>query len=413
MSETKLRCYLAGAESLLIHCAEALLQRGHVICGVVTEAPQLTGWARDVGIPTMAPGADLASRLSEPFDYFFSITNLSMIRPDVLALARCGGINFHDGPLPRYAGLYVTAWALMQRETTHGVTWHVMTEGADEGDILEQMLFDLRGDETSFGLNTRCYEAAIESFGALIDKLASGAVTPRAQDLTERSYFGLTSRPAAAATLDWTKTAEELAALVRALDFGPVNNPLALPKFVAGDELITTLSAEVVDGGGAPGTVLRIDDDTVVVATGDGALALGDLRCPRGVPVALADLAARHGLREGAVLGCLSADAAARLSEVNQAVCRYERFWTDRLDTLTPVEIPYADRSGGPAQKPAHAALDLSRSGLSADELVTALHTRPRYAASAVTSSSADSPLRDRSSAACAGFCAGPPLRSA
>ena len=50
-----------------------------------------------------------------------------MIRPDVLAKARLGGINFHDGPLPRYAGLYVTAWALMNRETSHGVTWHVET----------------------------------------------------------------------------------------------------------------------------------------------------------------------------------------------------------------------------------------------------------------------------------------------
>jgi natural product biosynthesis luciferase-like monooxygenase protein len=376
MSETTLRCYLAGAESLLIHCAEALLQRGHIICGVVTEAPQLQGWARQAGITTIAPGADLASRLTEPFDYFFSITNLSMIRPDVLAKARRGGINFHDGPLPRYAGLYVTAWALINRETAHGVTWHVMTAGADEGDILEQKLFDLRGDETSFVLNTRCYEAGIESFGELIDKLATGAATPRVQDLSERSYFGFASRPTAAATLDFTRPADELAALVRALDFGPVNNPLALPKLLLGDELVTALRAEVLEDSGAPGTILRVDtagDGTLVVATAEGALALGDLRCPQGVPVAVADLAARHGLREGTALRPLAADTAARVSEVNQDVCRSEHFWVQRLDTLTPVEIPYADRTGAPAQKPVHAELDLARSGLSADELVTAL----------------------------------------
>jgi natural product biosynthesis luciferase-like monooxygenase protein len=373
MPDTKLRCYLAGAESLLIHCAEALLQRGHTICGVVTSASQLESWARGAGLPVLAPGADLASRLTEPFDYFFSITNLSMIRPDVLALARRGGINFHDGPLPRYAGLYVTAWALIHREAAHGVTWHVMTEGADEGDILEQKLFDLRGDETSFVLNTRCYEAAIESFGELVDKLGNGTVAPRAQAMAERSYFGLATRPAAAATLDWTKSADELAALVRALDFGPVNNPLALPKFLVGEELITTLAAEVVEGSGAPGTIVRIDGEVLVVATGEGALALGDLRCPRGVPVALADLAARHGLRAGTVLRGLAADTAARVSEVNQAVCRHEHFWVDRLDKLTPVELPYADRTGKPAQKPAHAPLDLARNTLSADELVTAL----------------------------------------
>jgi natural product biosynthesis luciferase-like monooxygenase protein len=373
MPDNKLRCYVAGAESLLIHCAEALLQRGHTICGVVTAASQLEGWARNAGIPVIAPGADLAVRLTEPFDYFFSITNLSMIRPDVLAKARLGGINFHDGPLPRYAGLYVTAWALMNRETSHGVTWHVMTEGADEGDILEQKLFDLRGDETSFVLNTRCYEAAIESFGALVDKLGAGAATPRAQNMAERSYFGFASRPAAAATLDWSKSAEELAALVRALDFGPVANPLALPKLMVGDEMVTTLAAEVVEGSGEPGTIVRIDDQALVVATGEGALQLGDLRCPRGVPIAPAELAARHGLRTGTVLRGLEPAAAARLSEVNESVCRHEQFWVERLDRFTPVEIPYADRSGKPAQKPVHATLDLSKHKLPADELVTAL----------------------------------------
>ncbi len=377
MPDTTFRCYIAGAESLLIHCADTLSQRGHTICGVITAAEQIASWARDAGIPVIAPGADLASRLSEPFDYFFSITNLSMIPADVLALAKRGNINFHDGPLPRYAGLYVTAWALMNRESNHGVSWHVMTDGVDEGDILEQSLFDLRGDETSYQLNTRCYEVGMESFASLVDKLAAGTTAPQAQDMSQRSYFGFADRPAAAASLSWQEPAETLAALVRALDFGPVENPLALAKFAVGDELVTVQSAQVAEqaaSSAAPGTLVSVDEDALVVATGEGALTLSELRCPRGLPLSPTELAERHGLSAGSVLPTLSAEAASRVSEVNKDICRYERFWVGRLSSLTPLELAATER-GGKTEPGSHtqASLELPKPSLSGDELTAAL----------------------------------------
>ena len=58
-----------------------------------------------------------------------------MIPDPVLALAARGAINFHDGPLPRYAGLNAPVWAILNREPAHGVTWHLIEGGIDEGDI--------------------------------------------------------------------------------------------------------------------------------------------------------------------------------------------------------------------------------------------------------------------------------------
>ena len=48
-----------------------------------------------------------------------------------------------------------------------------MKEAVDEGELLAQRFFDVAPDETSLTINTRCYEAAIESFGPLCDALAS------------------------------------------------------------------------------------------------------------------------------------------------------------------------------------------------------------------------------------------------
>ena len=108
----------------------------------------------------------------------------------MLALPRKAAINFHDGPLPRYAGMYTPAWALIHGETEYGVTFHEMTLGADEGDIYVQRLFEIAPDDTSLTLNTRCYEAAIDAFGELVDRIREGRLEKRPQDLRERSYFG-------------------------------------------------------------------------------------------------------------------------------------------------------------------------------------------------------------------------------
>ena len=70
-------------------------------------------WCEENEIRRVSYRDDLATELAaEPFDYLFSITNLSIIPEAVLALPRRQAINFHDGPLPRYAGLRAPAWAL-------------------------------------------------------------------------------------------------------------------------------------------------------------------------------------------------------------------------------------------------------------------------------------------------------------
>src|SRR5204863_115568 len=83
---------------------------------------------------------------------------------------RCA-INFHDSVLPAYAGLNATSWAIMAGETRHGISWHEMTAEIDGGRILRQQSFALTPDDTAFTANAKCYEAAAESFEALIEDL--------------------------------------------------------------------------------------------------------------------------------------------------------------------------------------------------------------------------------------------------
>ncbi len=343
-----LRCVLMGTESLLIHCAETLLRNGHVIAHIVSSDGQIGKFAAEREIPLLAPHADLAEALGAvPFDYFFSITNFEIVPSAVLGLPRRLAINFHDGPLPRYAGLNVTSWALLEGAKSHGICWHVMRERVDAGDVLKWVEIPIDDDETSFTLNTKCYEQGFQSFEELVDELTSGRAEPRSQDLGERRYYGKHKRPEAAATLSWDRPARELGALVRALDFGPYANPLGLPKLVVAGEILYVTAAEPVDGrpDAPPGTIMHAGADAITIATGDGELALRALRGPDGSPLSVADAQARLGLRAGGSLRSLDPGDAARLGAVNEALARHESFWLRRLGSAEPIELSFGDRS--------------------------------------------------------------------
>ena len=102
------------------------------------------------GIRLEPSAASLPALLREvEFDHLASIAHLSIIPADALRLVRGVALNFHDGPLPELAGLNVTTWAILRGERTHGVTWHLMTERADEGRILVERRFDIAAGRDS------------------------------------------------------------------------------------------------------------------------------------------------------------------------------------------------------------------------------------------------------------------------
>ncbi|MEI6837229.1 MAG: formyltransferase family protein, partial [Alcaligenaceae bacterium] len=77
------------------------------------------------------------------------VNSYSMIvREDVLALARLGGINIHGALLPRYRGCNPTQWAILNGETLTGVTMHEMSAGLDEGAIIDQREVPLFFEDT-------------------------------------------------------------------------------------------------------------------------------------------------------------------------------------------------------------------------------------------------------------------------
>ena len=345
MASRSLRCVLIGSDSLLVECGEILLREGQKITHVVTDTPRIADWARERGLSAVDPSSDYVATLrSEPFECLFSITWLSILPEEVLELASECAINFHDGPLPAYAGLYTPAWAILNRERDYGVTWHRMTAGVDEGDILEHELFEISGDETSLTINTRCFEAGLTSFERLVEALAEGRVQGTPQDRSKRSYFGKFDRPDAACMLNWQQSAEELEAFIRALDFGRYPNPLGTPKLGFGGEVFCVAAARVSgrQSDATPGSVISVTSDAVAVATGSGVLELTRFAHSCGAPLTIDEFVRRTSVEPGSELDVLDSGARDALSTLNRDLARGEAFWTRRLQQLEPLELPWS-----------------------------------------------------------------------
>jgi len=335
-------CYLIGTESLLIQCADVLFEQGFEVAGAVSSEPAILRWAQEKGLRALRPDDGLAQALRQrPFDYLFSIANLAIIPRPILEIPRRGTVNFHDGPLPRYAGLHATTWALLGRESTHGVTWHLVEGGVDEGDILEQEIFALEPGETALTLNAKCYEAGIRTFRELARKIRSGGLQPRKQDFAQRTYFPAAKRPAAACGIAWQEPAEAIDAAVRAMDFGAYANPVGLPKaLLPGGGAVCVLGCEVLARrtGASPGTIVGVEDGAITVATASSDVSFRKVLRPDGSAAAPREL----GLEPGAVLASLPPEAASRAHLLHEDVARHEPFWTQKLETVEPFASPYA-----------------------------------------------------------------------
>lgn len=325
---TGISALFIGDGPLLLQCLEAFAASGGQISAVITQDAAIADHASAMGLRVLGKDSLATGELDAvEFDYLLSIANLDMLPNELLMRVRKMAINFHDGPLPRYAGLNATSWAILNGETSHGVTWHEMTDRPDAGGIVQSAPVTIDPHDTAFSLNAKCFEAGLAAFKAMLPELLAGDVCPRPQEGT-RSYFGRFKRPDAAATLRFDMPVEETLALARAMSFGPYANPLACLKLWTGRRVL--LVGEVELGGNdaaqtPPGTVVALEADALVVATsGAQLLRLGGLLDEAGEAV---DLTRLEEVRAGAHLPALPTSLLDDLNRHMVSGAKAEAFW--------------------------------------------------------------------------------------
>ncbi|EJL23397.1 MupA/Atu3671 family FMN-dependent luciferase-like monooxygenase [Novosphingobium sp. AP12] len=334
------RTIVIGNETLLSECSKLLLERDHEIVAVVA-APMSPAaqWAKQAGIAVHARPRDLLKAGLGRIDYLFSISNLAVLPAEVLALAARAAINFHDGPLPERAGLNTPVWALLEGAARHGVTWHLMNHAVDEGAVLAAEAFEIAEEETALSINTRCFEAGLRCFTGLVADLDGAVAAAVPQNRAPDRMYGRATRPDGAATIDWHQSAEDIARLVRALDFGLYANPVGAPKALLGERLLLVqqVTPLATVSGREPGTII-LSGPTPVVATGTEDLRIDRLAALDGEVLsgsAIGDL-----LIQAQGFASLGTARKEQLNGLDAAAGRYEAWWRRRLQMRESLQLP-------------------------------------------------------------------------
>ncbi|MCX8566191.1 MAG: glycopeptidolipid biosynthesis protein [Glomeribacter sp. 1016415] len=337
-------CIIIGSTTLAIDCAQRLRAAGHRLQAVLPTDETVNEWVVREGVPRIDSLEELEKFLGDKLvDVLFSIVNPILLPASIFDRVRYA-FNYHDAPLPRYAGTHATSWALLAQEKNYAVSWHRIVSTADAGDIAIQCPVDIAADDTALSLNLKCYQAASAGFTELVGRLANNTLTLTNQDLTHRSFFPSYRRPAAAGCLHWQHTAQKLSALVRALDFGDHHpNPLTLPKVLLTNCIVHVAQLDILAqcSDAAPGTLLRVEPDCWHVATGSEDIAISKFQSLTGEPLHAQQLALKAGYSVGNCLPLLSEKQIRTLTEEHEIAAKHESFWLERLKQFKLLEWPF------------------------------------------------------------------------
>ena len=225
-AQTMSQVALIGEGALARYCLTRLAERGLPVDVCASFDGSLRAHAPKGRPSHFETRAEIEQYLEERgCDLLFSVGNPWVMPAALLRRVRRLAVNFHDAPLPSYAGLHATSWALLHGEREHGVSWHVMSAEVDAGAIVSSWPVPIEPGDTARTLNAKCFEAGARSFEALLQALLEDALRPRPQDGV-RSYFGAGARPPRAGVIDWRGSSQQVIDLVRAVDFGAAWAPL-------------------------------------------------------------------------------------------------------------------------------------------------------------------------------------------
>ncbi|MDF2868046.1 MAG: amino acid adenylation domain protein [Gammaproteobacteria bacterium] len=337
----KLSTCLIGEDSLLIQCGEILLNRGHDITLIISPIKKIQTWAKKHNIFLLENVNDFFKlHNSTKFDFIFSIVNSCILSEPILQLARYAAINYHDSPLPKYAGLNATSWAILNGEKNHGITWHLMANKIDQGDIVAQRLFPIYEHDTAFTLNLRCYEFAIGSFQKLIIDIENKKLSPKKQNLHERSYYVAESKLPNLGFINWQHfSAEQIDRMHRALTFGHYNNSLGTLKIYCSGSYLLIAKLEIakldlVDKT-EPGIILLIETNAIYIATVTKPIKITGLLLTNGSNLTIGEFITTYSIKVGYKFESFNSTGLTTAQESYSSVIRHEKFWLKSLTELT------------------------------------------------------------------------------
>jgi methionyl-tRNA formyltransferase len=303
-----MRVVFFGTPEFAVASLRALLRERISVVGVVTQPDKPQGRSRSAlvppavkvvaqaeGLPVLQPTrpvGDLflaALRHLEP-ELGVVVAYGHVLRPEVLDLPPRGLINVHASLLPRYRGAAPVQHAILSGDRETGICIMRMEEGLDTGPVLHRVAVPISDDDTAGTLSRRLATVGATALVEAVSLVGAGLERPQPQDDSAATYAPKISRELA--RLDWTRDAQTLERQVRAFD------PVPGAWTTLDEAPVKLFGATPAVGSGSPGSVLAATD-RLVIACGNGALAVREAQPAGKTRLAVADWVRGRGISTG------------------------------------------------------------------------------------------------------------------
>jgi methionyl-tRNA formyltransferase len=278
-----MRLVFAGTPEFAVPALDALAGAGHTLAAVLTRPDRPAGRglapaaspvkraAERRGVPVLQPTTlkdeAVQARLAALAPDALVVVAYGLILPQaVLDIPRLGALNAHASLLPRWRGAAPIQRALLAGDRETGVCIMQMAAGLDTGPVLLSEAVPIAADDTAGTLHDKLAPLGARLLVAALDGLARGTLRPTPQAAEGVIYAAKIEKQES--RVDWTRPAVEIERRVRAFDPTP-----GAAARIRGAE-VKIWRAAVAAARGAPGEVVGVGPEGIVVACGEGALRL-------------------------------------------------------------------------------------------------------------------------------------------
>ena len=300
-----MKLIFAGTPEFAAQALQAIVDAGHEVAlvlsqpdrpagrGMTLQASPVKKLALEKGIEVFQPlslkDAAAQEKIAAVGAEVMVVAAYGLILPQVvLDMPRFGCLNIHASLLPRWRGAAPIQRALLAGDAASGVCIMQMEAGLDTGPVLLRGAFSIAPDDTSVTLHDRLAGLGAQLIVAALGKLPLPAESQPTEGVTYAHKI-----EKAEALIDWTKRAAELDRHLRAF------NPFPGAQAVFAGQTVKLWRATPVEASGEIGQILAVDRSTIVVACGEGALAISELQKAGGKRLPVQQFLAGHPLKVG------------------------------------------------------------------------------------------------------------------
>ncbi|MEH6946299.1 methionyl-tRNA formyltransferase [Bacillus sp. JJ634] len=269
-----------GTPDFSVPVLKRIMDEGYEVIAVVTQPDRPVGRkkvltpppvkveAEKYGIPVYQPEkvrneADLAEILALKPDLVVTAAFGQILPNELLEAPKFGCINVHASLLPELRGGAPIHYSILQGKEKTGITIMYMAEKLDAGDILTQAEVVIEEEDNVGTLHDKLSQVGSDLLAETLPKLINGELTPIKQDEAKATFASNIKR--SDEKIDWTRTGQEIYNHVRGL------NPWPVAYTLLEGSVLKVWQAKKLPGmkESAPGTIIDVREEGVVVATGN------------------------------------------------------------------------------------------------------------------------------------------------